>query len=492
MTMQLTRAGERTDARLFIGGEWVDGPAHLEVRNPAHPDEIVGTIVRGTPADVDRAVAAAKAAQPAWAALGFRARAEAIGRGLDRLNEGVHERSVIYVRENGKTLEEAGHELKGLADRLRLSLEHVEELDHMRSIDSPTGRTLIAYRPYGVIVSIVPWNSPVTLAFNQIVSGLLAGNSVVVKPPESAPLALIASIEAFARELAPGLVNIITGLPDEIGDALTTHPDVGKIGFTGSIRAAKHIGSNAAQTIKSVTLELGGNDAAILLEDVDLSDATMDRMAASVFYMTGQVCMAIKRIYVPEKIAEAFIAAFRKAANKLVIGDGLDPKVTMGPMHTKLQLERGRAFVDDAVNRGATVEPVGTIADPELFDTGYFMQPSIVTNIAADAPLVVEEQFCPSVPIVTYRDLDDVLARANDTVYGLGGSIWSRDIEKALELATRVASGSVWINAHGTAFINRRAPYGGVKQSGIGRKAGLEGILDYLQLQTISSYEKAG
>ena len=490
MTMQLTRAGERTEARLFIAGRSVDGPAHLDVRNPAQPDEVVGTVVRGTPADIDRAVAAAKAAQPAWAALGFRVRGEAIERGLDRLNEAVDARAVLYVRENGKTLGEATGELKGLPGRLRLSLEHIDELDHMRPVDSATGRTLIAYRPYGVIVSIVPWNSPVTLAFNQIVSGLLAGNGVVVKPPESAPLALIACIEAFARDLPPGIVNIVTGLPDEIGDALTTHPDVGKIGFTGSIRAAKHIGGNAAQSIKSVTLELGGNDAAILLEDADLSDATMDRMAGSVYHMTGQVCMAIKRIYVPEKIADAFIAAFRKAANKLVVGDGLDPKVSMGPMHTKAQLERGLAFVADAKERGATVEPVGTIADPELFDTGYFMQPSIVTNIAADAPLVVEEQFCPSVPIVTYRDLDDVFARANDTIYGLGGSIWSKDVDRALELATRVDSGSVFVNAHGTSYLNRRAPYGGVKQSGIGRKSGLEGVLDYLQLQTITSFEK--
>jgi aldehyde dehydrogenase len=489
MTMQLSRPGQRTDARLLIDGNWVDGAAHIEVRNPAHPDEVVGSIVRATPDDVYRAVAAAKAAQPAWAARGFRGRSVAIARGLDRLSDGAEERSILYTRENGKTLAESRGELKGLAERLRLSLDHVDELDHPRSVDSPNGRTLIAYRPYGVVVSIVPWNSPVTLAFNQIVSGLLAGNSVVVKPPESAPLALIESIKAFAAELAPGLVNIITGLPDEIGDALTTHPDVGKIGFTGSIRAAMHIGSNAAQTIKSVTLELGGNDAAIVLEDADLSDAAMDRMVGSVYHMTGQVCMAIKRIYVPESIAAAFIAAFKKAANKLVVGDGLDPVVSMGPMHSKQQLERGRAFVEDAQRRGATVEPVGTIVDADLFATGYFMQPSIVTNIDGDAPLVVEEQFCPSVPIVTYRDLDEVLARANDTIYGLGGSIWSKDVDRALELATRVASGSVWINAHGTSYINRRAPYGGVKQSGIGRKSGLEGILDYLQLQTISSYE---
>jgi acyl-CoA reductase-like NAD-dependent aldehyde dehydrogenase len=330
----------------------------------------------------------------------------------------------------------------------------------------------------------------VTLAFNQIVSGVLAGNTVVVKPPESAPLTLIESIKAFATDLAPGLVNVVTGLPDEIGDALTTHPDVGKIGFTGSIRAAKHIGGNAAQTVKSVTLELGGNDAAILLEDADLSDAAMDRMVGSVYHMTGQVCMAIKRIYVPESIAAEFIAAFRKAANKLVVGDGLDPQVTMGPMHSKAQLERGREFVEDAKRRGATVEPVGRIADAELFETGHFMQPTIVTNIDADAPLVVEEQFCPSVPILTYTDLDEVFASANDSIYGLGGSIWSKNVGQALELATRVASGSVWINSHGTSYINRRAPYGGVKQSGIGRKSGLEGILDYLQLQTITSYEE--
>jgi acyl-CoA reductase-like NAD-dependent aldehyde dehydrogenase len=254
MTMQMT-CPARTDAKLYIDGAWVDGPAH--------PEEIVGTIVRGTPADVDRVVAAAKAAQPAWAALTFGARAEAIGRGLDRLSEGVDERAMLYARENGKTINEAREELKGLPDRLRMSLEHAADLDVPRKVDSPTGRTLITYIPFGVVVSIVPWNSPVTLAFNQIVCGLLAGNAIVMKPPESSPLALIASIAAFASELAPGLVNIVTGMPGEIGDALTSHPDVGKIGFTGSIRAAKQIGGNAAQTIKSVTLELGGNDAAI-------------------------------------------------------------------------------------------------------------------------------------------------------------------------------------------------------------------------------------
>jgi acyl-CoA reductase-like NAD-dependent aldehyde dehydrogenase len=298
---------------------------------------------------------------------------------------------------------------------------------------------------------------------------------------------VIATVALFARSLPPGVLNVVTGLPNEIGDALTTHRDVRKIVFTGSIASARHIGANAMQSIKGLLLELGGNDPAVVLDDVDLGEKTMDRMAGMVYGLTGQVCGAIKRIYVPEKIAGAFYAAFRRSADKIVVGDGLRPGVTMGPLHTQAGLNKATGYVDDARARGATVDLVGTIADDEVFARGWFMQPSIVTNIAPDAPLVLEEQFCPSVPIVTYRDLDEAFAHANETVYGLCGSIWGRDAERALQLASRIDSGSLWVNTHG--MVNRRAPFGGVKQSGIGVRGGLEGILEYVQPQTVTTFE---
>ncbi len=214
----------------------------------------------------------------------------------------IDERAVLYVRENGKTIAEARAELAGVPARQRLTLELAAELDERHEVESPNGRSFVGFLPFGVVVSIVPWNAPVSLAFLQIIPALLAGNTVVVKPPETCPLSLIRAIEMIAPLLPPGIINVVTGMPGEIGDTLTTHPDVKKVAFTGSVPSARKIMANAAQTIKGITLELGGNDPAIVLEDADLGDAAMERMAKSVYRMTGQVCMAIKRIYVPESI----------------------------------------------------------------------------------------------------------------------------------------------------------------------------------------------
>jgi acyl-CoA reductase-like NAD-dependent aldehyde dehydrogenase len=477
---------------MLIAGKRVDGPVRIEVRNPASPDDLVGTIVRGSPEHVDQAVAAAKAAQPAWAARTFVERADLLAAALARLEVDIERRAAAFVRENGKPLAEARGELISVPKRQQMALAYAGALDAGRTLKAPHGRTFVADRPYGVVVSIVPWNSPVVLAFTQIVAALLAGNCVVLKPPETCPLALIRSVAMFAEALPLGTINIVTGLPEEIGDALTTHPDVAKIGFTGSIPSARHIMANAAQTIKGVTLELGGNDPALVLDDADLGAAAMKSMLGATFQMTGQVCMAIKRIYVPATRRDEFLDSLCHAAESLVVGDGLEPAVTMGPLHTRKAQLRAQGLLDDAVRRGANVTQLGRIDSEATFSAGYFMRPVVVTDIPEDAPLMAEEQFCPAIPVATYDDLDDAIRRANRSVYGLGGSVWSRDVERAVGIAGKIEAGQVWINAHGVHAINHLAPYGGVKQSGIGRKSGIEGIREYLQSQTITTHEPDG
>jgi len=474
---------------MLIAGQRVDGPNRIEVRNPARPDELVGTVVRGTPEHVDQAVAAAKSAQPAWAALSFTKRAELLRQALARLDADIDRRAAVLVRENGKPLAHARGELLSVPKRQLMALDYAPQLDAERKYTSASGRTFVLNRPYGVVVSIVPWNSPDVLAFTQIVAALLAGNCVVLKPPESCPLTLTRSARMFAEALPPGAVNVVTGLPAEIGDALTTHPDVGKIGFTGSIPSARHIMSNAAQSIKGVTLELGGNDPAIVLDDAEFDDATLSRMLNATFIMTGQVCMAIKRIYVPSKRSEEFLDKFGKAVDSIVVGDGLEPSVTMGPLHTQKAQVRATGLVEDAARRGANVKPMGRIESEATFAKGYFMRPTVVTGLPDDAPLMTEEQFCPAIPVATYDDLDDAVARANDSQFGLSASVWSRDTDRALEVARTIEAGQVWVNTHGPLAINHLAPYGGVKQSGIGRKSGIEGILEYVQSQTITTHE---
>jgi acyl-CoA reductase-like NAD-dependent aldehyde dehydrogenase len=475
---------------MLIGGEWTDSNRRIDVFNPARPDELVGTIPRGTPDDVERAVAAAKAAQPAWARYSFSERAKFLAPLLERLAEDIDKRAALFVRENGKTTAEARAELAGVPARQRLTLELAAELDLRHDVASPDGRSSVGYLPFGVVVSIVPWNAPIGLAFLQIIPALLAGNTIVLKPPETCPLSLFHAIERIAVLLPPGVINVVSGMPAEIGDTLTMHPDVNKIAFTGSVPSARRIMANAALTIKGITLELGGNDPAILLDDADLGDATMERMAKSVYRMTGQVCMAIKRIYVPQAIAHSFLDAFTRAVDKIVVGDGLDTNVTMGPMHTARALDRAQTLVADAAKRSAMVQVLGQVPDKAVFGRGHFMQPTVVSDIDEDAPLMAEEQFCPAVPVATYRDVDDAIARANATVYGLGGSIWSRNIGRASDLARRLQAGTVFVNAHGTESVNRKLPYGGVKQSGIGRRAGIEGVREYMQIQTLATFER--
>ena len=486
--MGIAMAEQPIHAKMLIAGAWEDGLDRVEVRNPANPDEIVGTAVRGTAEDAERAIAAAKAAQPGWGKRSFAERAKVLGEALDRFAAGTEARARLYARENGRVLAEALGELRGVPVAQKLTLELASDLDAGRQLKAASGTTFVNYLPYGVVVSIVPWNAPVTLAFLHVIPALLAGNGVVVKPPESCPLALVQSLGVISECLPPGLLNVVTGRSSDLGLVLTTHRDVAKIGFTGGIPAARQIMTNAATSIKGVTLELGGNDPAIVLDDADLGDETMRRMAHGVFAATGQVCMAIKRIYVPESISKPFAEAFSRMVDRYVVGDGLETGVSMGPMHTGRGRDDALALIEDCEKRGAKVNRLGGIHSKATFERGYFVRPTVVTEIEDDAPLMMEEQFCPAIPITTYRNLDEAVSRANDTHFGLCASVWSGKVDRALGVARQMEAGTVFVNSHGVASVNRRAPYGGIKQSGIGRKASIEGVLEYLQMQTITTY----
>jgi acyl-CoA reductase-like NAD-dependent aldehyde dehydrogenase len=489
MSLDILASAPPREAGMLIGGDRVSVGRRIQVHNPAHPDEVVGSVIRGTPEHMREAIEAAKAAQQPWARQSFRQRAQALSRMLDGLDLAHEERAVLFVRENGKPLADATAELVAAVAQSRQTLALAEILDQQHELPAQAGRTLVRHLPYGVVVAIVPWNSPVVLAALQIVPALLAGNSVVLKVPESCPLVLTWTAEQMAERLPPGLLNIVSGLPEEIGEALTGSPDVAKIAFTGSVPSARRILATAAQSIKSVTAELGGNDAAIVLDDLDLTEQTMDRMAGMVFRMAGQICMAIKRIYVPDRLHDAFLEAFGRSADAIEVGDGLVPGVTMGPLHTRSAQERACRLTADAQRRGATVIPVGKVIEPKTFREGHFVRPTLVTDIGDDAPLVVEEQFSPVIPILRYADVEEAVERANTSIYGLGGSVWGRDEDRALEIAGRLQAGTVFVNTHGTRSINRQAPYGGVKQSGLGRRSGIEGVLEYLQSQTLTTYE---
>jgi aldehyde dehydrogenase len=470
---------------MIIGDARIVTDQPFIVTNPAESEEPVGTIGLGGSEHVVAAIAAAKEAQPKWGHVSFRERAAILDAALNRVGEVAGALGELYTRENGRTLKEAEGELASIVPNQRLTIGWAGQFDPAE-IERGSGTTRLSYVPYGIVVSIVPWNAPAALAFLQVIPALLAGNAVVVKPPETCPLTLLALLRALAEGLPAGLVNAVTGLPDAIGAALTTHRDVGKIAFTGGAVSAARIGAQSSQTVKSLTLELGGNDPAILLPGTAPDAAMLTAMRRSVFMNTGQVCMAIKRFYVQEEDAAAFVQGFSECVDALAVGNGLRPQVTMGPLHTRAALDRSRALVEDARGRGATIRPLGTIDDGAAFDRGHFMQPTIVTDIADGARLMVEEQFCPAIPIATYRDLDDAIARANATEFGLSASVWGHDAERAAAVAADIEAGTVFVNGHGVASLDRRMPYGGLKRSGQGRKAAREGILEYCQSKVIT------
>jgi aldehyde dehydrogenase len=482
---------EVVEARMLIGGRWIDAEDRIQVRNPARTSEVVGSVPRGTPADARAAVEAATAAFAGWSRVPIGKRAEILRRAAEALIAGEGERAILLARENGQLLAEAQGGVRGCAPTLKYYAGLGDATDLVEEMAGPNGTVLVKKQPMGVAVLIVPWNAPTRLAFLGLAPILLAGNTVVIKPPTEAPLSLIDAIAAIHELFPPGVINVVTGPGDEIGRELIKHPLVRKINFTGSTESGKEILRLAADTVKRVSLELGGNDPAIVLPDVDLDEAVPE-LVRGVFGLSGQMCYDVKRIYVDRSIHQEFVAAFKAAADTLVVGDGLDPRTTMGSLISERQRDRIRHLVEDARSQGGEVEVVGQQLDAGAWDGGWFHLPTVVTGVDERCELVAREQFGPAIPILPFSTVDEAIARANATDYGLAASVWSRDETRAFEIAGQLQAGSAFVNVHRLGASGDDMPFGGFKESGLGRSHGLIALEEQFELQTISSRRPPG
>lgn len=491
MTAIATQPTEELHAGLLIGGEWRSSDRTFPVHDPSDPERVVGHAVRATREQVRAAIGAAAAAFPAWAATPIADRAAALQRAAIALQGGVEERSVLLVREQGKVLGESRQETSRLVARLQGVAASAERFAGPQVL-TDQGRTVILRRPRGVAALILPWNWPISILGAVLPPALLTGNTVVVKPPSYAPLATIETLRVVAAQFPPGVVNVVTGDGGEIGPELTTSREVRKVAFTGSIDTGREILRQVSTSLKAVTLELGGNDPAILLDDFEVTEASVRKLFWAAMTTAGQVCMGLKRVYAPRALYADVVAGLEAQADAVVVGNGLDPRVTMGPLNNRPQLERVRDLVAGSRALGARVEERGTVRDEAQFARGHFHRPTIVSAVAQEAELVTCEQFGPVLPVLAYDDLDQAFAMANGTAFGLCSSIWTADPERAFALAPRFEAGYTFVNDHGPFAMDPRAPFGGWKESGIGRELGVVGTEEFLEYQSIVLREQQG
>lgn len=474
---------------LFIDGQAVSPSAFYDIFNPARPSQLVGRAASASHDDVDSAIRAADKAQKSWAALSLEERASYLLKIADNLNADEDEataRKRLFTTEHGKTLFETNIEITRLADRFRQVANFAAKLPEAEQINGPVFDTLVTRKSRGVSLLIVPWNWPLAILGSKLPQALLAGNCVVIKLSEMATLAPAKTIIKIAEMLPAGVVNLITGDGAVLGDRMVSHPLVRQVNFTGSIPIGRHVMKLAAENLTPVTLELGGNDAGLVLADAQLTAEMLKKLYISVFLTSGQICMALKRLYVHRSLFDDVVDGLTQIINQQVIGDGLQDGVTLGPLNNLKQKRIVEAMLAEADSANAEIRYGGQVPDQALFDQGYFLRPSLVINPEPHLSIVRDEQFGPSLPIIPFDSDDDAIAMANDSDYGLSSSVWSSDDAHALAVAQQLEVGFTNLNAHGPTAMDGLSPFGGVKQSGIGRNFGREGIMQFQEIHSIS------
>ena len=472
--------------QMLINGELVGTQSGktIQVRNPAN-GEIVGEVPRGTAADVDAAVAAAAKAFPAWAAMPATKRAQLMHEAARKMHEVVDEVAKLLSQEQGKPLAHAKLEASRVAENLEYFAGLADKLrgDYI-PLDDPAKFGITIRRPVGVIAAITPWNFPLTLMANKLCPALATGCTVVLKPASTTPLATQRAIEAIASAGFPaGVINTVHGSGSEIGDALVSHPRVNKIAFTGQTETGKRIMQLASKNVTRVTLELGGSDPMIVADDADVRRATA-AAAIGRFFNAGQACLAVKRIFVFEKVAEEFMTKFTdRALKEWKLGDQFAADTKMGPLHTEHQRAEVESQVADAVKRGARVLAGGKRPEGADYEKGWYYPATVLADVPEGSRVATEEVFGPAVPVFIVTDLDEAIAKANSTVYGLGSSIFTKDMAKARKAAEQLEAGYTWVNDIQVAYD--QLPFGGTKQSGFGKEHGIEAIEGYLEKKSV-------
>ena len=478
-------------------GNYIDGVARpadggrtYALFNPARPDELVGHAALSSVSDVDAAVRAAHGAFAAWSRTSYAERAAKLNEIAEYLESGqddVDQRARLFCREHGKPIKETHLEVSRLGERFRMTAAYADRLARDEIEHGPPFDTIITRQPRGVAMLIVPWNWPLSILGAKLPQALMAGNTVVVKPSELSVLAPGLTLQKIAEMFPPGVINIVTGDAAEIGDSLVGHPLVRFVNFTGSVRIGKHVMKVAADQMTPVTLELGGNDAAIVCADARLDETAFMNMYLGTFMSSGQVCMALKRLYVHRSRYDEVIEGLEAVCNRMVVGDGLLPDTNMGPVNNAKQLQIITSMIEQARSAGAEVRECGQVPDEELYQKGYFQRPALVINPDHTLDIVAEEQFGPALPVMPFDSEGEAVRLANDSRFGLCSSVWTEDRDRALLISRQLEAGYTYLNNHGPTAQDFRGPFGGFKDSGIGRNLGYEGIVQFQGYHSISS-----
>jgi len=465
-----------TDYKNLIDGEMVDNGEWLEVLNPAN-EQVVGRVPAAGKDELDRAVAAARRAFKTWKKTSHEERQQVIQGIAAAIKENADELFRLLTTEQGKPHAQAQQEIYGAAGLA--AAQSTLTLDDVVNQDDDTRLSRTRRVPVGVVGGIVPWNFPIMMAIQKIVPALVAGCTIVLKPSPFTPLTTLRIAELIKDVVPAGTVNIITG-EDTLGPLITGHPDIDKITFTGSTATGKKIMEGAAGDLKRITLELGGNDASIVLPDADV-EKVAEQLLWSSFSNAGQVCIAAKRIYIHEDIYDDLSKAIAEYAKTVVVGDGSQQGTGVGPIQNKKQYERVLELIKDAKDNGYKFLTGG---DKDPSGTGYYVPITILDNPPEDARIVAEEQFGPVMPLMKFESVDEVIERANNSEYGLAGAVWTKDTDKGVEIAEQLETGTVWINEF--MQLSPFAPFGGHKQSGFGAEYGIDGLKEFTYPQVIT------